>query len=513
MVWDTSFVGKLACLHVGKCPARMRARLQGLRTPAEPTTPPWRGTTVSAEDEPLLLTLQSAVKALLQTAQHLSMLTENASEVEVFCNTLEPVLLHKFKSRQFGIFTVHPWALVEHSEHRGDAEAEAVRLARSVGSSDAARLRAWIYVQLNQRSLRQTLSELLDDQAIRGMFFTEPALLNRLECRQLLSDLLRPLAGLSFRLGVAAGLASVAVVGDDDFQALRDDAADETPGYREVTEFDHAPPTTLLPPFSPAAAAAAPALTVEAAPTLATAPAAPKSTPERATALGDASMSSSGVIPVIPAAACATSDASAAANDDASHLPNLVSSSSAVSAAVSGEASPATVATSAIPAADDADSSAAAPAAPPAAALSANATASAPSAAASTVAAPTVAAATSTAPGASADFGDGVVVGTGSAKPAAAPPAAPSMPPRPRLGLGSTSIDAMMEAISRPPINALSFPGSKPSPFAVSAPVREAAAERAAAAATAIGAGASACLLYTSPSPRDRTRSRMPSSA
>ena len=49
------------------------------------------------------------------------------------------------------------------------------------------------------------------------MFFTEPALLNR----QLLSDLPRPLAGLSFRLGVAAGLASVAVVDDDDFQALR----------------------------------------------------------------------------------------------------------------------------------------------------------------------------------------------------------------------------------------------------------------------------------------------------
>ena len=53
-----------------------------------------------------------------------------------------------------------------------------------------------------------------NDQALRGMFFTEPALLNR----QLLSDLLRPLAGLSFGLGVAAGLASVAVVGDDDFR-------------------------------------------------------------------------------------------------------------------------------------------------------------------------------------------------------------------------------------------------------------------------------------------------------
>ena len=56
-----------------------------------------------------------------------------------------------------------------------------------------------------------------NDQALRGMFFTEPALLNR----QHLSDLPRPLAGLSFRLGVAAGLASVAVVDDDDFQALR----------------------------------------------------------------------------------------------------------------------------------------------------------------------------------------------------------------------------------------------------------------------------------------------------
>ena len=199
---------------------------------------------MSAEDEPLLLTLQSAVKALLQTAQHLSMLTENASEVEVFCNTLEPVLLHKFKSRQFGIFTVHPWALVEHSEHRGDAEAEAVRLARSVGSSDAARLRAWIYVQLNQRSLRQTLSELLDDQALRGMFFTEPALLNRLECRQLLSDLLRPLAGLSFRLGVAAGLASVTVVDDDDFQALR--TADTS--HESHTPSRQSPPDTTHPP-------------------------------------------------------------------------------------------------------------------------------------------------------------------------------------------------------------------------------------------------------------------------
>ena len=81
-----------------------------------------------------------------------------------------------------------------------------------------------------------------NDQALRGMFFTEPALLNRLECRQLLSDLLRPLAGLSFRLGVAAGLASVAVVDDDDFQALR--TADTS--HESHTPSRQSPPAIFL---------------------------------------------------------------------------------------------------------------------------------------------------------------------------------------------------------------------------------------------------------------------------
>ena len=77
-----------------------------------------------------------------------------------------------------------------------------------------------------------------NDQALRGMFFTESALLNR----QLLSDLLRPLAGLSFRLGVAAGLASVAVVDDDDFQALR--TADTS--HESHTPSRQSPPAIFL---------------------------------------------------------------------------------------------------------------------------------------------------------------------------------------------------------------------------------------------------------------------------
>jgi len=78
-----------------------------------------------------------------------------------------------------------------------------------------------------------------NDQALRGMFFTEPALLNR----QLLSDLLRPLAGLSFRLGVAAGLASVAVVGDDDF---RKPFAQRTPRTSPTRPSRQSPPVLLL---------------------------------------------------------------------------------------------------------------------------------------------------------------------------------------------------------------------------------------------------------------------------
>ena len=134
----------------------------------------WRGVVAAAESEPLLLDLQKVLQALLRTAATLHALTETATEVDAFCNSLEAVLGHKFKSKQFYLFTVHPWAMIEHSENYGAPEEDAVKLARSVGSSDAARLRAWTYVQLNQRSLQQSLCAILEDEALRAMFFSAP---------------------------------------------------------------------------------------------------------------------------------------------------------------------------------------------------------------------------------------------------------------------------------------------------------------------------------------------------
>lgn len=168
----------------------------------------------AAEDSPLLLGVSRALQALLRKAASLHHLTETASEVDTFCGAIEAVLLHRFKARQFYMFTCHPWSLIEATESWGDLEAEGVRLAREVGTSDVARLRAWLFVQLNQRSLQLALGAVLDDDNLRTTFFHERALMQRAECRQLLIDLLRPLGGLSFRLGAAAGLAAVAVVAD-----------------------------------------------------------------------------------------------------------------------------------------------------------------------------------------------------------------------------------------------------------------------------------------------------------
>ena len=171
-------------------------------------------TDIVVEESPLLLSLRRALQALLRKASTSFNLTETAEEVDAFCGALEALLLHHFKSRQFYMFTCHPWSLVEQSESWGELEAESVALARNVGSSDPARLRAWIFVQLNQRSLQQSLGALLNDEGLRSTFFNDRALLLRQDCRQLLVDLLRPLRGLNFRLGAAAGLASVAVVAD-----------------------------------------------------------------------------------------------------------------------------------------------------------------------------------------------------------------------------------------------------------------------------------------------------------
>ena len=118
---------------------------------SEPSAAGAASSAEAAEDNPFILDLRRALQALLRRAAQEHALTENADEVDAFCGCLEAVVAHKFKTRQFYMFTVHPWSLIEHSEACGASEAEAVRLARAVGSSDAARMRAWIFVQLNQR--------------------------------------------------------------------------------------------------------------------------------------------------------------------------------------------------------------------------------------------------------------------------------------------------------------------------------------------------------------------------
>ena len=90
------------------------------------------GTSVPAEDQ-LLTALQTATDRLIHYAtrgtgkQVEPPLTEALSEVEGFCSALEALLAHGFKTRQFLLFTVHPWAFVEHSEKFGELNAEAVR--------------------------------------------------------------------------------------------------------------------------------------------------------------------------------------------------------------------------------------------------------------------------------------------------------------------------------------------------------------------------------------------------
>jgi hypothetical protein len=204
---------------------------------------------VAPEENPLFLSLQRSLQALLRRAAALHTLTESetATEVDELCSCLEAILQHRFKARQFYMFTVHPWSLIESSESWGTTEAEAVHRAREVGKTDAARLRAWIFVQLNQRSLQLALGALINDQGVRSTFFQERALVQRAECRQLLVDLLRPLSGLSFRLGAAAGLASVAVVADPDLQPRVDSATAE-----QTVASDQPPlPQSFAPPPPP----------------------------------------------------------------------------------------------------------------------------------------------------------------------------------------------------------------------------------------------------------------------
>ena len=97
-----------------------------------PMSTPSTGTSAPAEEQ-LLTALQTATDRLIHYAtrgtgkQVEPPLTEALSEVEGFCSALEALLAHGFKTRQFLLFTVHPWAFVEHSEKFGELNAEAVR--------------------------------------------------------------------------------------------------------------------------------------------------------------------------------------------------------------------------------------------------------------------------------------------------------------------------------------------------------------------------------------------------
>ena len=100
--------------------------------PIAPMSMPSTGTSAPAEEQ-LLTALQTATDRLIHYAtrgtgkQVEPPLTEALSEVEGFCSALEALLAHGFKTRQFLLFTVHPWAFVEHSEKFGELNAEAVR--------------------------------------------------------------------------------------------------------------------------------------------------------------------------------------------------------------------------------------------------------------------------------------------------------------------------------------------------------------------------------------------------
>ena len=87
-------------------------------------------------------------------------LSEAHAAVEEAIAEVEAVLSDGFKRRQFLLFKVHPWTLLEHAENFDAESAEAIQLARAAGSTDSARLRAWVYVHLNRRTLHPQLARL-----------------------------------------------------------------------------------------------------------------------------------------------------------------------------------------------------------------------------------------------------------------------------------------------------------------------------------------------------------------
>jgi len=136
-------------------------------------------------------------------------LSEADSEVDSFCAAVEGVLSHRFKTRQFLLFSVHPWSLVEHAESLSPTSALVVSLARAVGRTDAARLRAWVYAHLNRKTLASELAQLIDPPLAK-LLYSRGALLLRADQRERFMEELEPLAGLAFALGRAVGLCTAA---------------------------------------------------------------------------------------------------------------------------------------------------------------------------------------------------------------------------------------------------------------------------------------------------------------
>ena len=144
-----------------------------LTTAARPTSPNFatRRSTSEAPSEARLRPLHAAIQALVAVARRApdgphhhdrpsGGLSEAHAAVEEAIAEVEAVLSDGFKRRQFLLFKVHPWTLLEHAENFDAESAEAIELARAAGSTDSARLRAWVYVHLNRRTLHPQLARL-----------------------------------------------------------------------------------------------------------------------------------------------------------------------------------------------------------------------------------------------------------------------------------------------------------------------------------------------------------------
>ena len=164
------------------------------------------GLVVATDALALLGEVQKVIGSIAVVAQSHESLTESLPEVECLCAVIERILAHRFKARQFMFFNVRPWSLVELAEEKGGFSAEMVRLARSVGATDTARLRAWLYIHLNNRSLDSEFSKLFKDQSVSSVMYTKGALLANSACCIEFIDALRPLTALTFCLGSSGGL-------------------------------------------------------------------------------------------------------------------------------------------------------------------------------------------------------------------------------------------------------------------------------------------------------------------